>query len=406
MTRRANARRGAWRGGRQGSRRGVRRTAGRAALWTFAAVGAGATAQQVLRSPQWRLARQSGWSIAQPSAAGWVTDFLNAAYFARPPGLRDIDDLRLAYCVLTTRWHQLGDRPLRATDVAAFHRAFGAQRFVDARRSRRGTLDRDQVLDGAARLLGDWFPAAYHDDARRAWGIAFPSAADRDAYRPEARLRYAPLGPLSPPIAPGPEQTWNAYPPVEVADAEATAAALQRPETWPDYASEIGRFTPLRSGGLEGQSFEIEVTGRPTARTPVYLRAYVTATQVVRRDTPDTLAAYLDEVADGLARFGRDDAPVVPPGGETVLAVDLTTHEGHFLGNARSRLLVYEHDGRAWLRAVGTWDPLRWDLAQLYERVGYTAQHAMWGAGAPEHSMLHQVAAAVARSVARPGNSG
>ena len=30
-----------------------------------------------------RFARMAGSSIAAPSAAGWVTDFLNAAYFAR-----------------------------------------------------------------------------------------------------------------------------------------------------------------------------------------------------------------------------------------------------------------------------------------------------------------------------------
>ena len=31
-----------------------------------------------------RVARMTGSSIATPGAAGWVTDFLNAAYFARP----------------------------------------------------------------------------------------------------------------------------------------------------------------------------------------------------------------------------------------------------------------------------------------------------------------------------------
>jgi hypothetical protein len=44
-----------------------------------------------------------------------------------------------------------------------------------------------------------------------------------------------------------------------VPSAEAVIGALTRPETWPDYASEIGRFTPLRPGGLPDQTFEIEV---------------------------------------------------------------------------------------------------------------------------------------------------
>lgn len=42
-------------------------------------------------------------------------------------------------------------------------------------------------------------------------------------------------------------------------------------------------------------------------------------------------------------------------------------------------------------------NPLDWHLAQVYERTGYYAQHAFWGMEAPEESMLHQVAAQVAR---------
>ena len=39
----------------------------------------------------------SGSSIAGPTAAVWVTDFLNAAYYVpRPPRAVDVADLRLA----------------------------------------------------------------------------------------------------------------------------------------------------------------------------------------------------------------------------------------------------------------------------------------------------------------------
>lgn len=65
---------------------------------------------------------------------------------------------------------------------------------------------------------------------------------------------------------------WHTYPPVPVPDARATAAALARSETWPDYACELGRFTPVRPGALDGQTFEIEVVGHPTSRTPMWLR--------------------------------------------------------------------------------------------------------------------------------------
>jgi len=53
-------------------------------------------------------------------------------------------------------------------------------------------------------------------------------------------------------------------------------------------------------------------------------------------------------------------------------------------------LIVYEHDGRAWVRDVGSWDPLPWPQAQAYRLGGRAAQHAFWGGGTPQESMLHQ----------------
>ena len=55
----------------------------------------------------------SGSSVAAPDAAPWITDFLNAAYFRRTPELRDVDDLRLAFAIVTTHWHRAGHRRLR-----------------------------------------------------------------------------------------------------------------------------------------------------------------------------------------------------------------------------------------------------------------------------------------------------
>lgn len=350
-------------------------------------------AARLARTPQARFARLGGWSIARASAAGWATDFLNAAYFRRAPGLREVDDLRLAFTILTTRWYRLGGRPLHLADVAAFHKAFGLDRFVDGSASGRGTLDRSQLLAGAARLHGDWFPDAYADLERRGWGIAFETAADKRGYEPELRLQQARLGPMTPPTAAGRQQTWHTYPPVEVPSADAAVGLLADPARWPDIASEIGRFTPLRSGGLEGNTMEIEVVGHPTRRTPIFLRAYVTATRVVTDEAE--LGEYAEDLNDSLARFGRDEPAAIPDGATPRAAIDLTAHDSHFLGNARNRLVCYEQDGRAYLRAVGTWDPLRWDLARLYERVGYEAQHAMWGAGPTEQSMLHQIAFAL-----------
>ena len=334
------------------------------------------------------VARLAGSSIAARDAAGWITDFLNAAYYRRPAEDRDVADLRLASTVLTTYWHGKGSGRLRVTDLAAFHRAFGGRRF-DTARSARGLLDRTQLLDGAAALLGDWFPAACADPARRGWGIAFETADARAAYRPERRLELARVGALTPERAEPERQTWHTYPAVEVPSAGRALDALARPETWQDYASEIGRFTALRSGGLLGQTFEIEVAIGP----PIFTRGYVTVTRVVT----DWRDPYFDELEHGLARYGVDEPPAIPYGGTPIAGLDLTTHTGHFMGSGHNRLVLFSHMGRDYIRAVGTWDPMPWYLDRAYRMAGEEAQHAFWGQGGVERlSMLHQLARAVA----------
>jgi hypothetical protein len=363
-------------------------TTKRAAAIAVGAVGAGLVARKALTSDQVRFARMSGSSIAAPDAAGWVTDFLNASYYAKPVGQRDPEDLRLAFGIVTTRWQRSGRR-LHAHDVLAFHRAFGRRRFNAAER---GTLDRDQLLAGAAKLHGDWFPAAWADDARRGWGIAFETAAEKAAYVPEKRLELAKLGELTPAVKPQAEQVWHTYAPVAVPDPDALVDAVTRPERWPDYGTAIGRFTPLRSGGLAGQTFEIEVAAQPADKTPVYTRGYVTITRLVTHADPEPLAAYVAELNEGMARIGRDEPQPVPDGATPLVGFDLTTHEGHFMGAGNNRLLLYVQDGQAYIRAAGTWDDLPWHLDQAYKRAGAEAQAAFWGEGDPQESMLHQLA--------------
>lgn len=354
-------------------------------------------ARRIVGGPEAKLARAAGSSIATPAAAGWVTGFLNAAYYARPRERRAVDDLRLAFCVLTTRWHRSGGRRLGARDVLAFNSAFGALRFLDARESGWGQLDRDQLLEGAARLLGDWFPDAYADPARRGWGIAFPTEAVRDRHRPEDRLAHAALGRLTPPTAPPERQQWKVYEPVPLASAERAVAVMGAPERWPDVGSALGRFTSLRAGGLEGQTFEIEVAAAPlrVERAPIFTRAYVTATAVHVDGGPgaDGLAAYVAELNAAVAAHGGGMPPPVPDGARPHLALHLTTHHGHFMGAAVSRILVYEDAGGAFLRDAGSWDPMPPLLAEAYRRVGHQAQEAFWGRD-PEASMLAQIAQA------------
>jgi hypothetical protein len=344
-----------------------------------------------------RFARMSVSSIAGRDAAAWITDFLNAAYYRRPVEERDVDDLRLAFAILTTYWYRnASGRRLRVTDLAAFHRAFGAERF-DTTRSARGLLSREQLLEGAARLLGDWFPEAYADDARRGWGIAFPTPEERAAYDPDRRMALVRLAEPTPESTPPEEQVWHTYPPVEMPSAEAVIGALTRPETWPDYASEIGRFTPLRPGGLLDQTFEIEVAAGTESGRPMFTRGYVTITALVTPDDPEALAAWFTALEEGMARYGNDEPRVVPEGATPLVGFDLTTHRGHFMGNGHNRLVLYVHEGKAWVRAAGTWDPMPWHIDRAYRIAGSEAQHAFWGQGGVERlSMLHQLATRIA----------
>ena len=369
------------------------RRAARGATTTLGVVAAATTARRVWRSPPAAMARMSGTSISGPDAVGWVTDFLNAAYYARRPELRDVEDLRIAFAILTTRWHQLGYRRLRAPDVLAFHRAFFRERILDSAHTPRGMLDRDQLFAGAARLIGPWFEQSYLDDERRAHGIAFESTATLAAYKPEYRLRHAKLGEPTPAVRPRNEQVWHTYDPVPISSAARTLAALARPEAWPDYGSDLGRFTAVRTGGLAGQTFEIEVISALTPRTPAILRGYVSVTRYFTREHDESdLEHYAGRLSELMVRYGRDQPPAYPPGCMPLAAICLDTHEGHFMGRGRNRLLVYELDGQDYLRAAGTWDDMPVTLEQAYRSAGRKAQQAFWGDERPESSMLHQIA--------------
>jgi hypothetical protein len=363
------------------------------------AAGAGVALgiDRLRRSDAASVARLAGSTVASPVAATWITDLLNAAYFARDPADRDIADLRLAFTIVTTSWAEHGMRRLGATELLRFHQAFGSARLRGAG-GRRWTLDRSALLDGGDRLFGSWFTAAVEDPDRRGWGIAFPTSAAKAAHDPERRLREAELGPLTPPQRPVDEQVWHTFPPVEVPDAEATVAALLTVEQWPEYASELGRFTALRRGGLDGQTFEIEVIGTPIGHTPLLLRSYVTVDHVVTaaEEDEDHRALWSTQVRLGFA--ARPDEPSPIPEDATIhLAFDLVAHEGHFMGHAKERFIVYTHLGRSFVRAASSWDPLPPHLAALYDQIGRGYQHAFWGLGRPEQSLLHQLAAAVRR---------
>jgi hypothetical protein len=345
-----------------------------------------------------RFARMAGSSIAAPGASAWVTDFLNAAYYARAEDERDVADLRLAHGILTTQWSRRAGGRLGALDIFELHRA-----FYGRRRARQGRLDGAALREGAAELLGDWFPAAWDDDASRGYGIAFPTVAARAAFDPARRLRRGALHPLTAPIQAPERQHWATYDPVRLPDPAAALKFLADPARWPDMGSANGRFTPVRHGGLLHQTFEIEVVAAPVERAPVFTRGYVTCTALHLRPSvlggePDREAAVaLDAaVTDLLERYeagaGPDAVAPLPDGGQPLALVVLTTHEGHFLGRGLSQLLVWRDTDGAWIRDIGAWDPLPPHLAAAYGAAGKQAQHEFWGPTPAERSMLAQLA--------------
>jgi hypothetical protein len=136
---------------------------------------------------------------------------------------------------------------------------------------------------GAIAWVTDFLNAAYYardDDERRAYGVGFPTVAERRAFRPERRLEDAALGPLTPPLRSPEEQDWSTYDPVTLPNPDGALSFLAQPERWPDIGCANGRFTPLRSTGLAGQTFEIEVVAEPAPRSPVFTRGYVTCTEL------------------------------------------------------------------------------------------------------------------------------
>jgi hypothetical protein len=325
-----------------------------------------------------RIMRMGGSSIAAPGAAAWITDFLNAAYYARPADQRDVDDLRLALCVLATRWARRGGRRLGARDLPAFHRAFGTARLRGG-----GGLDRAALLEGAAGMLGDWFPAAYADPERRAHGVAFETPGRRRDYDPALRLARAALAPLDPPRAPPAERQWSTYPPVALPDPGAAVRFLCDPARWPDMGCAAGWFTAVSDGGLAGVTFEIDVSAALVPRAPIFTRAYVTCTGL------ELEGERLERAARAL---GEHVSEALPEGATPLALVQLTSHRGHFLGRAHSHLLVYEDGGAGFIRDVGCWDPLPAHLSAAYAATGREAQQAFWGPEPEDLSMLAQLA--------------
>lgn len=365
---------------------------------TFAVLGGGiltgaVATREIGRYAAGRQLGLTGTATTDAASTFWARQLLNTAYYDHPEDERDLDNLRLALGVLNTWWQRHDYRKVRPFDLPAFDSAFGRRLALAAAHIGRRPLSRDELLAGAGRLLGDWFVDAWHDDDRRAWGIAFETAADRDAYQPDRRIDINAFGPITPPRAADAERTWHTYAPVPGPSAAALIDALEHTERWPDYASELGVFTPTLHGPLLSQTLEVQLL-KPVPGLVHPLRSYVSVTQLLGRDRPEALDAHVASLNAAVATWGEGDETVVPVDATAHLALDLTAHMGHFLGRARETLVVYEQAGRAYIRSTGTWDPLPPRLKTVYESWGKKQQEDFWGVEHPARSMLCQLALA------------
>ena len=340
----------------------------------------------------------AGSSIAGRDAAPWVTDFLNAAYYRRPADEREVDDLRLAFSVLTTYWYRRGlRRRLHVADLPAFHRAFGADRFdTDALGPRHA--EPRAAARRRSRLLGEWFPGAYADDARRGWGVAFDDGGGARRLRAGRRLALAQGRPAHARAAPPGRAGLAHVPAGGDAVGRGRRRALVRPETWPDYASRSAASRRCAPGGLAGQTFEIEVAAGTDPGRPIFIRGYVTITRLVTPDDPDGAGRVVRRARgrDGALRQGR--AARRARGREPVVGFDLTTHRGHFMGAGHNRLVLYDRTTeRPGSRPPGPGTRCRGTSSRPTSVAGRDAQHAFWGQGDDAaKSMLHQLALRIA----------
>ena len=291
-----------------------------------------------------------------------------------------------------------------APTTCARSTARSARRRFDDRRAPRGPARSRRSCSRAARSCSATGSRTPTPTTRAAAGASPSRRRGARRVRPERRLRARARSATLTPGARAARGAGLAHLPArrDAVGRGASIGALTRPETWPDYASELGRFTPLRPGGLAGQTFEIEVAaGTESGRPALHARLRHDHAARHAATTPPRCAAWFDDARGRARPLRRGRAARRCPRAATPLAgFDLTTHEGHFMGAGHNRLVALRARGRGWLRAAGTWDPMPWHArARLRGAPGSEAQHAFWGEGDVERlSMLHQLARADRRA--------
>ena len=69
------------------------------------------------------------------------------------------------------------------------------------------------------------------------------------------------------------------------------------------------------------------------------------------------------------------------------------------MGVGKNRLVLFEHEGAAWVRAAGTWERMPWHLQAAYRIAGRDAQHAFWGQGGDERDEVGEGLSGPAKAI-------
>ena len=307
----------------------------------------------------------------------------------RSPDERDVDDLRLAFGILTTRWHRLGRR-LRAHDVARLPPRVRRRRGFAGARAALGRSRASSCSRARSGCSAPGSPTPTRDPARARLGHRVPRpppSAPRTS--PSGGSRDAALGRAHAAAARRREQAGTTYPAVPLPSARRRArGARPSPRAGPTSAARSGASPPLRSGGLAGP----DVRDRGRRASPRRARRCSRAAMSPRprcSTTPAAIAAALEPAAAGLggaaAAAGRDPA-----------AAAAADHARGPLPRlcrvARGRVGAGRAPRSSATSASGTRCPRT--LPCPFRLAGRAAQSSFWGGGAPEDSMLHQLALA------------
>ena len=151
--------------------------------------------------------------------------------------------------------------------------------------------------------------------------------------------------------------------------AEAVIAALTRPETWPDYASEIGRFTPLRA--RRAARPDVRDRGRRQhAHRAAGLHARLRDDHDARdaRTTRRRCAAGSRRSRTAWPATARTSRARCPRAASRSSASTSRPTAGTSWAPATTGCCSTRYEGKAWVQAAGTWDPMPWHLDKAYQR--------------------------------------